>query len=242
MKQPAGRGLLWVGALCGVLLLRGLAADSTAERPTVQLSWLASEVVKLKRAGVSTEIQKAFVENSPHSTAPTSEELLELNRLKIDDSVLLSLLATTAKPAPAPALAAPGTPVDLSSAVTSVAAPAAAPAAAPVTIVSQPAPQVVYSPAPVYYAPSVYSYSYYDTYPYWGYSSYWPTYGYYRYPLFRASIGWHGGGGYHGGGGGHFGGHVGGGGGGGGRPPVGHPGGGAGGGGSGGGHGGHRGR
>lgn len=233
MKRLLGRKQIGFVLLGGALFLRPLAADLLAERSDPVISWMASEIIKLKRAGVSTEVQKSFVDNaSPSSSPPTSDDLVALNRLKVDESVILSLIANASKAPPVSNPAPPAMAGSPPAVVSAVPPPMTAP------VVTEAAPQVVYSPAPVYYSTPAYSSYYYGygyNYPYYRY--YGPSYYSYRYPAFRVSIGSRGGWGGHVGGGHVGGGHVGvgvgggawrpvGGGGGGGGHAGGHPGGG----------------
>ncbi len=199
MKTPKFQRMLAVafaGGL-GLLALKATAQESTNTPPAPQLSYSASEILKLAQAKVGEDTIIAYIKASRSGYTLSAAQILYLRQQGASDTVITTML-NQPKPeinmAGAPALAAPAQPV---------AAPYTPPAAAPQTSTVVVPPSVTYvqsaPPAYSYYYPSDYYY------PAYGYSGYygWPI------PGVALSFGFGGrfGGGFRGGGFGFHGGH-----------------------------------
>lgn len=182
------------------------ATAASAQFPvTPSISWFTGELLKLKREGVPADIQKAYVEHSADVRQPTSDDLVELHRAAVDDSVIQAYIAAGSRrssDAAATAARAPD-PQPLTPAVQPSTAPALPAYAPPVVYAPTPAPVVISTPAPppppVVVSQPVYAYDYGYNYGYYPGPIVVRTGPYYcgpRFPVVRAGfgVGWHGGG------------------------------------------------
>jgi hypothetical protein len=124
---------------------------------------------------VNEDVVMAFIENSSSGFALTAEEIVQLHNEGVSDKMIQAMLAR--KKAQPPAVV---------SVVQQATAQEAAPQQQTQTVVQQPATvvaqptvtyvqsQPVYVPAPTTYVYAAPYYSYYDRYPYWGYSGWSP--------------------------------------------------------------------
>lgn len=207
-----------------VLVVAGLAlpaatlrAQSAADAATTQtasvasapqLSYGASQILRLAQAKVGDDTIIAFVKNSEYSYALDAGQIIYLRQKGISDTVIKAMLNQ-----PNPAVAAVAAPQTSGSTVTTASGTTiTTPNGSTATV----APTVTYVQSPpassVYVIPDTQTY-YYDSAYYSPY--YYPYYGW-PYPAVSLSFGFgggyyggggfHGGGGYHGGGGGYHGG------------------------------------
>jgi hypothetical protein len=139
------------------------------------VSFLGGEIVKMARAGVGTEVIRAYVERSTIAAPPRAEEIVYLHECGVSAEVVTALIKRAGELRAAAAQASASL------------APQGTPYAPAPTVALQPAPPVpaqvivqqpvyVYPPQP---APVTYAYAYpryvYANYPAWGYG--WPSVG-----------------------------------------------------------------
>lgn len=175
------------------------AASVSASAPAPQdLSYGASQVLKLQQAGLSTDVLINYVNSANASFSLRADDIVYLHNAGVPQEVITAMQQKQAPVAQNTAPAPAQQPVQSQPETTMVNPPSPQPSTT--TVVTQP---------PVVYTSPTYVYPSYPSYPYYGY------YGspYYYGPSIRLGFGWGWGGhGWHGGYGGYHGGWHGGGG------------------------------
>jgi uncharacterized membrane protein YgcG len=247
LKSESRRGMVWSALIVGVLLggpilwrVRAQEASPTApsvnpgtvvvpgpipanstpsSSPTVAYSTGIVDVVRLVDAGVSPDIVKAYIQNSPVAYHPTADEVIALKDHGVPAGIITALLLHGAdlQSQKAGQIASTPVPLPVPSASNMVPyAPSAGYGSYPIAPEYATEAPVQYPDYLTYNNPSYYYSSYYYPYsynPWWYYPSYsffWPYYGYGYgyYPYGRYHYGYgHYGYGHYGYGYGHYGGY-----------------------------------
>jgi hypothetical protein len=72
--------------------LAGSKVTTLSSKGAVSLSLPLAEILRLVKAGVDSQVIKAYIENSRTSYAPSAEELVTLKKLGVSDDILMAVL------------------------------------------------------------------------------------------------------------------------------------------------------